>query len=326
MVEKLQRQTSLKSQFFKESTCSLCSSPFGVLDCTYTKKYCCKLCYKAICSSCSALPVDPSTTKTFDLICKSCHSSPLTPASPESKKILSLYITCTTLLKDYKNAKEKIQKTKLKTQSYQKLLTNRETQDPNLSILSNKEELLLKSDHLKHTLNLICSQIEEKDTIYFEAETFLMDEKNRLEMSKKKTIELYKTLALKQDENIQLAKTLDKLEMPHKRKKRTDSQIVREMNLRKAYEKLMETEKFFSEKNVQLVEEMKMLERGVEEKSQELEKIEDEIKDGEIEEKYLKELNETLQEQQQLIVKLKTELETSKSEVLSSQKCACVVF
>ena len=325
MVEKLQRQTSLKSQFFKESTCSICSTPFGVLECTYTKKYCCKLCYKAICSSCSALPVDPSASKTFDLICKSCHS-PSTPTSPESKKILSLYTTCINLIKDYKIAKEKIQKTKLKTQSYQKLLTSRETQDPNLSILSKKEELLLKSDQLKHTLNTICSQIEEKDTIYFEAETFLMDEKNRLETSKKKTIELYKTLALKQDENIQLAKTLDKLEMPHKRRKRTDSQIVREVNLRKAYEKLMETEKFFSEKNVQLVEEMKMLERGVEEKSHELEKIEDEIKDGEIEEKYLKELNETLQDQQQLIVKLKTELEASKNEVLSSKKCACVVF
>jgi hypothetical protein len=190
MVEKFQRQTSLKSQFFKEPTCSLCSTPFGVFDCTYTKKYCCKSCYKAICSTCSALPVDTST-KTFDLICKSCHSSSPptlteapTPAAitsfPQSKKILTLYTTCTNLLKDYQNAREKVQKTKLKTQSYQKLLTSRETQDPNLSILSKKEELLLKSEQLKRTLNTICSQIEEKDTIYFEAETFLMDEKNRL--------------------------------------------------------------------------------------------------------------------------------------------------
>lgn len=323
MAEKLQRQTSLKSQIFRETSCAICATTFGVVDCTYIKKYGCKICFKAICINCSGLPVETSISKTFDLVCKICASKSGSSSHEENKEIAEIYHQCLDLMQNQAKIREKIEKNKQKTKQYQRMMNEREGQDADLSLLSKKEELAQKYASLKSKVDSLCQQIEDQETIYFESETFLLDEKIRLDNSKKQSLELYKTLAIKQDENIQLSKQLDSLDLRTRGKKKTDVQISRERNLKKAYEKLLETEKFFTDRNIQLSEELKTLERDMNEKDEELGKIQQEILGVEAEEDFLKQLNETLQEQQELIRKLKSEMEDRKAGPVESKNCTC---
>ena len=323
MAEKLQRQTSLKSQIFRETSCAICGTTFGVVDCTYIKKYGCKMCFKAICINCSGLPAETSVSKTFDLICKICVSKSGSSSNEENKEISEIYHQCVDLMQKQAKIREKIEKNKHKTKQYQRMMNEREGQDADLSLLSKKEELVQKYTSLKSTVDSLCQQIEDQETIYFESETFLLEEKIRLDNSKKQSLELYKTLAIKQDENIQLSKQLDSLDLRTRGKKKTDVQISRERNLKKAYEKLLETEKFFTDRNIQLCEELKTLERDMNEKDEELVKIQQEILGVEAEEDFLKQLNETLQEQQELIRKLKSEMEDRKAGPIEAKNRAC---
>jgi chromosome segregation ATPase len=260
------------------------------------------------------------------LICKICTEKTSSSSNEENKQISEKYSKCVDLIQENSKFREKIENNKKKTKKYQRLMAEQEGQDLYLSLLSKKEELCAKHKQLKSSVDSLCQQIEDQETIYFESETFLMEEKIRLDSCKKKSLELYKALAIKQDENIQLSKTLDALDMRTSGKKKTEGQINRERSLRKAYEKLLETEKFFTDKNIQLSEELRNIERDMKEKDEELGKIEQEINNAQIEEDFLKQLNETLHEQQDLIKKLKQEIEANKIEPVESKNCNCLVF
>ena len=143
-----------------------------------------------------------------------------------------------------------------------------------------------------------------------------MEEKNNLDIDKKKALELYKTLAIQQDENVKLMNNLQSFTLQKNPKTKNQKQIAREEILRNAYKKLVEEQAFYLNENSKLVEELNSLESEMIAKDDILKKAHYTIniipEGSDIEEDALKELNANLEEQQQLIQKLKTEIEHSK--------------
>ncbi|OMJ83095.1 hypothetical protein SteCoe_16077 [Stentor coeruleus] len=320
------RTSSMKHQWRKDTSCIVCNKHFGVVGLVYVKKFYCKKCYRAVCASCSAENPDHTEAKKIEVLCNPCSEcSPFAFSSFQLEELREKYFELRKVTKKIHETEESIHNSQSKSQYWEDLLRVEEKlfKESQIEISiehfsKDKEEFKRKTEELKKELNTICQSIEDKETLYFESETYLVEEKNILSMNKKKAHELYTSLAAKQDENIRLTQCLEGFNIPSGTKKKTHQQIQREENLRKAYEKLKEEQAFFSTENLKLQEELSFTESEIQNRDETLKKMHEELKalpeEGDMEEDVLIQLNMMLEEQQKLIEKLKCELDNAKND------------
>jgi chromosome segregation ATPase len=336
MSEDINNQCSLRQQWKKEKNCSICHSPFGVVGLKYFKKHLCKYCYKAICLACSTNS-DQVDAKKVEIVCTLCSVDHI----KDDQDSLLEYNTLASQLEDLETSlteiREKIRKKKEKQIS---LLQKLEFEEKNFNdsqievsithFRKDKQKLLEKSQTLKAEIEFICKEIDQKESACFELETCLMQEKCSLELDKKKEAELYKILAAKQDENIKLTRTLESFTVNPSNKK-SHKQLKREASLRNAFEKLLQEEEFYNNQNNKLNEELNSTRSELLVKDQVLEKVTESVEtihlEGDAEESTLMELSKNLEDQQDLIKKLKTELETNKTNPgpITEKKCCLII-
>ena len=286
---------------------------------------------------CSA--VDADDPRKIEVMCKDCYF-----ISSKSIKEGKEHRFLDELEKDEANINEielKIQQKSQKIKDYiERLKVEEKGFEDNkieISIIRSRQdkyEALEKLAKHKQEIAYICQQIEEKDSSCFDLEIFTEEEKNNLEIDKKKAADLYKILIIKQNLNTKLLKTLETFNLNQNISKSKDTkQLAREEVLRNAYRQLNEEQKFYFNENSKLKDELNDLENDVAIKDDILKKARSEIyvihDKGDIEEDALIELNKNLQDQQLLIQKLKHELKVSKlpQEPLTySSCCKCSVF
>jgi DNA repair exonuclease SbcCD ATPase subunit len=333
------RTNSMKHQWRKDTSCIVCTKAFGVVGLVYVKKFYCKKCYRAVCANCSAENSDHTEAKKIEVLCKPCSErSPYSFSSFQLEELREKYLELRKVTKKIRETEESIHNFHQKSQYWEDLLHVEEKlfNESQIEISiehfrKDKEEFKRKTEELKKELNTICQSIEDKETLYFESETYLMEEKNLLTINKKKAHELYTSLATKQDENIRLIQNLESFNLPSGTKKKTHQQMQREENLRKAYEKLKEEQAFFSTENLKLQEELTFTESEIQNRDETLKKMHEELKalpeEGDMEEDVLIQLNIMLEEQQNLIEKLKCELNHAKTDGEEERKGSrCDIF
>jgi chromosome segregation ATPase len=185
--------------------------------------------------------------------------------------------------------------------------------------------------HLKDEVNRICQLIEEQETIFFESETYSIEEKLQLIENKKKFEALHKVLTDKQDENITLINQLESLEQPKKRKKKHLDQIEREEKLRDAYQSLEIESNTVQQNRKTLYKVIITAEKEIHDKDTALAEIHARIdscpNSPDIETSTLKNLSNTLTEQRNLIEALKNNLKSSPlPDPLHESLCKCKLF
>ena len=300
----------------------------------YYKKYHCKVCFHGICAKCSTYvdSLDPRKTET---VCVKCAGSGVTNTKNNSendekteakkKKVQEIQEKI-----DKKQQKKKVYLEKFKTE--EKLFEDSQIEISIGHFRKDKQDLIEKSNKLKKELEYICEHINEKESIYFESETYVMEERYNLDIKKQKVSEVYELLSNKQNEHIQLLKELESLSPHINGKNKSQKQIAREENLRLSLEKLMKEEKNIIEENEKIVEELNTTESELYAKDAALKKAHDQLKiipeQGDIEEDGLKQLNFNLEEQKKLIKQLKSEIAASRSnqEQITDNKCNCEVI
>ena len=334
------RQTSLKHQWRKDKACTICHSPFGVVGLIFIRRYFCKICYRGICSKCSAVEIDQKDPKNLELMCKMCCRT----ESETGQGDMQEYITDSDgELQELRNKIEEIDKkiqTKVKKcEKYneelsiqEKIFEESQTEAKIEQARHDKIKLLEKSEELKQQLNKICEEISEKEGIYFESESNIVNERTALELDKKNEVAQYKQLIALQDKNIDLQQTLESFKIHKEVKNKSHQQIAREQNLRDVYDKLLEEEKFHYTENIKLIDEVNNIECEISDADYKLQRMHDDIALSptkfDTETDVIKQFNHSLQEQQVLIKKLKEELEAfkAKREAVSNNTCKCVAF
>jgi chromosome segregation ATPase len=330
-IRDFQRQSSLKHQWRKEPSCCICHTPFGVIGVVYIKRYYCKHCFRAICSNCSSEEVDIQDVRKTELSCKECAPSQ-TPASFSHEfkdKTIKIYEEIANLHRKINACNASIAKQQEKRECW----TNKLEIEENSFVSMETEELITKLRLEKHAflekiaqmrkeIDDICQEIEEQETIYFESETYLVEEKHQMDINKKRSEELHKTLSNTLDRNIKLNEAIESLDIPKSIKKK---------ELRENYERLTKEEKIYKEKQGKLKEELENAEGEIEVRNRELEKIDEgvEVVGNEDEEEIIiKELNCRLEEQKKLIQNLKDEIKQSemKNDPITKENCKCEVF
>lgn len=335
----INRQNSVKHQWRKDKACAVCHSPFGVVGLLYLKKYFCKFCFRGICPSCSALNVEHQDPRKIETICKICfqisneNCEKVTVKKAHSNSELQL------LQKKFNEIQEKVQKKQRKLEICveklkieEKIFEDSETEILIERLRQEKHGLKEICEELKKELNEICVEIDEKEAIYFESETVLMDEVSSLEVDKKKCANFCKILAEAQDRHIFLQGEFECFRLPKDFKSKSANQMAREDTLRTAYEKLIEEEQFYCVENIKLLEEVTNAESEISVVDDKLLKIQGDIGLSptkiDVEKDAIRELNSNLEDQQKLIRKLKHELESSKlsQDPISEKTCnSCLI-